>query len=125
MSAWPKLYVISITIVVTMYACLVSPCDVTLQKEMPIPGTDLKCVVYRVGCGATVQDSYQVSIVDAAAKCTQDSRGNVFITDDVRFNFETDVHFNVETNTIEIREPDPEKTFKREGRVAGIKIEYK
>ncbi len=59
----------------TLFECVTEPVD-----EVVSPDRSLKAVVFWRGCGATTDESMNVSVLDAASDLG-DSGGNVFVAD--------------------------------------------
>ncbi len=75
--------------IIFLLACCLTACDglgggssTTLVRETPNPAGDKKAIVFTKFGGATVANSYQVSITDRKHTLEGDDVGNVFTIDD-------------------------------------------
>ena len=56
-------------------------CANTIIKEIDLPDTSYKAIVFKRDCGATTSDSLQLSIIPRAEKLQNTDKGNICITD--------------------------------------------
>ena len=100
----------------------------TLIKQLPNPGGTSKALFFERTGGATVGNSYRVSIVPSEDTLDQADLGNTFVFDDNRGEarwFVDSLFFNWKSSdTIQITYSDKLRTFAQEKKVGNVVIVY-
>ena len=109
-----------VVIAVAALGCGDAPlCENSSQVEIASPDQQLVAWIFIRGCGATVGDSIQVSILPAGSAPPEDT-GNAFTMDkrgEVRVNWSAD-------RELVISHKPTDRVSKHETEVAGVKVSY-
>lgn len=101
----------------------------TIVKESANNKQDKKAILFLREAGATVSDSYQVTVMEYSAKFDTTSVGNTFTVDrdhNKTFLDSNSINFNWQSNdTLQIDYDKKLRTFIQKMKVAGVTIIYK
>lgn len=94
-------------------------CEISNIKITKSPNYKNKLAFYEVGCGATVRNSYQLSVLNHEQDLNSETRGNILIC------FSNNVlPIWKDDKTIQVFYDSEVEFFNRESDVNGFKIEY-
>ena len=94
-------------------------CENSSQVEIASPDQQRVAWIFIRGCGATVGDSIQVSILPAGSPLPEDA-GNTFVMDE---RGEVRVDWSADRELVISHEPT-DRISKHETEVAGVKVSY-
>jgi hypothetical protein len=101
----------------------------SLIKQLPSPDGTSKALFFRRTGGATVGDSYRISIVSTGDTLEQADLGNTFVFDDnhgeARLSFDSMAIRWKSGDTLEISYSDKLRTFAQQKKVGNVAVVYK
>jgi hypothetical protein len=122
--------------IITLIICSFASCSPindktgtnTLIKESPNPLHNKKAILFLKEAGATVSDSYQVTIADINHLLDNNEVGNTFTVDsnpDSRLLEKTSISFTwLSDNLLQIDYDKKSRTFIQEKYIGGVRIIY-
>jgi hypothetical protein len=125
-----SLFVIILMITFQLVSCIDLASDNTNEKifETSAPGQIKKSILFIKSCGATVGDSYQVSIVPYQTMLKDSDTGNVFIADSHNGAISADTSkIKIDwltADTLKVSFDKALRVFKSNKKVEGIVVMY-
>ena len=107
-----------------LQSCTMFECEVNVVEETVITANVSKIIVAEVGCGATTQNSFHISIVPMDFQVSDKFRGNIFTTTDPRFDPGKHMSWDESNYELTITYTDSSDVFKMEESHQQIRIKY-
>jgi hypothetical protein len=116
---------VAITTLISPLSSCINPCENEVLREVSSPDRSKRAVLFLRGCGATTDDSWQISILGGREKLSDDP-GNAFVAD-TDHGIVRDMLLDIDWQSSEklmIRYPARARVFHQATTISGVRISY-